>query len=160
MHGLAVYVKEGLPFARDLSLENSADSYVFDWLYFTQCLTSFSSIDHLLQLCARFLILFSLTLMRFSRSTHLLIFLSLETLTSIIRTGLPVLVELIDLVNSAIISNDLTQAVNFPTWIPDYDSDSPALLDLFISSDGSIFMFYIGFPFIGKFCSCFCLSFH
>ena len=77
-------------------------------------------------------------------------FLSLETLTSIIRTGLPVLVELIDLVNSAIISNDLTQAVNFPTWIPDYDSDSPALLDLFISSDGSIHMFYIGFPFMGN----------
>ena len=61
MHGLAVYVKEGLPFARDLSLENSADSYVFDWLYFTQCLTSFSSINHLLQLCTRFLILFHLT---------------------------------------------------------------------------------------------------
>ena len=29
MHGLAVYVKEGLPFAQDLSLENSADSYLF-----------------------------------------------------------------------------------------------------------------------------------
>ena len=28
MHGLAVYVKEGLPFARDLSLENYADSYL------------------------------------------------------------------------------------------------------------------------------------
>ena len=28
MHGLAVYVKEGLPFARDLSLENSVDSYL------------------------------------------------------------------------------------------------------------------------------------
>ena len=28
MHGLAVYVKEGLPFARDLSLENFADSYL------------------------------------------------------------------------------------------------------------------------------------
>ena len=27
MHGLPVYVKNGLPFARDLSLENSADSY-------------------------------------------------------------------------------------------------------------------------------------
>ena len=26
MHGLAVYVKEGLPFAWDVSLENSADS--------------------------------------------------------------------------------------------------------------------------------------
>ena len=36
MHGLAVYVKEGLPFAWDLSLENPADSYVFDLLYFTQ----------------------------------------------------------------------------------------------------------------------------
>ena len=28
--------------------------------------------------------------------------------------------------------------VNFPTWIPDCDSHSPALLDLFISSDTSI----------------------
>ena len=28
MHGLAVYVNEGLPFLRDLSLENSADSYL------------------------------------------------------------------------------------------------------------------------------------
>ena len=28
MHGLTGYVKEGLPFARDLSLENSADSYL------------------------------------------------------------------------------------------------------------------------------------
>ena len=36
------------------------------------------------------------------------------------------------------ISNNLTQIVNFPTRIPDYDSHSPALLDLFISSDASI----------------------
>ena len=28
MHGLTVYVKEGLPFAWDLSLENSAGSYL------------------------------------------------------------------------------------------------------------------------------------
>ena len=28
MHGLTVYVKEGLPFAWSLSLENSADSYL------------------------------------------------------------------------------------------------------------------------------------
>ena len=28
MHGLAVYVKEGLPFAWDVSLENSANSYL------------------------------------------------------------------------------------------------------------------------------------
>ena len=32
MHALAVYVKEGLPLARDLSLENSADSYLCFWL--------------------------------------------------------------------------------------------------------------------------------
>ena len=36
------------------------------------------------------------------------------------------------------ISNDLTQMVNFPTRIPDSDSHSPALLDLFLSSDASI----------------------
>ena len=36
------------------------------------------------------------------------------------------------------ISNDLTQIVDFPTRIPDCDSHSPALLDLFISSDTSI----------------------
>ena len=36
------------------------------------------------------------------------------------------------------ISNDLTQMVSFPTRIPDCDSHSPALLDLFISSDANI----------------------
>ena len=36
------------------------------------------------------------------------------------------------------ISNDLAQMVNFPTRIPDCDSHSPALLDLFLSSDASI----------------------
>ena len=36
------------------------------------------------------------------------------------------------------ISNDLTQLVNFPMQILDCDSHSPALLDLFLSSDASI----------------------
>ena len=78
--------------------------------------------------------------MGFSQSTHLLMFLSLETLTFIIRTDLPFLLELIDLVNSYnfSISNDPTQMVTFPTRIPDYDSHSPARLDLFISSVASI----------------------
>ena len=31
------------------------------------------------------------------------------------------------------ISNDLTQMVNFPTWIPDCDSHSPTLLNFFSS---------------------------
>ena len=47
------------------------------------------------------------------------------------------------------ISNDLTQIVNFPTWIPDRDSHSPALLDLFLSSDASICS-TVSFPPLGN----------
>ena len=47
------------------------------------------------------------------------------------------------------ISNDLTQMVNFPTRIPDCDSHSPALLDLFISSDASICS-TMAFPSLGN----------
>ena len=103
MHGLAVYVKEGLPLHGTYLLKTlQILIYVFDWLYFTQCLNSFSSIDHLLHLCARFLILFYLTdeVLSINPSANVL---SLETLTSIIRTSLPLLVELIDLVNSVIV---------------------------------------------------------
>ena len=60
MHEVVVYVTEELPFVWDISLEKSADSYVFEWLYFIQCLVSFSSIDHLLRPYARFLIVFYL----------------------------------------------------------------------------------------------------
>ena len=62
MHGFAISVKVGLPFARDLSLENTTDSYLcFRLALLLSCLTSFSSIDHLLRHYARFLILFHLT---------------------------------------------------------------------------------------------------
>ena len=53
-HGLPVYMKEGLPFARDLYLEDFR-------LYCTQCFTSFSSVTHLLRLYPRFLMLLHLT---------------------------------------------------------------------------------------------------
>ena len=36
------------------------------------------------------------------------------------------------------VSNGLTQIDNFPTQVPDFDSLSPARLDLFLSSDASI----------------------
>ena len=87
-------------------------------------------------------------------------FQSLESLTSIIRTGLPILVELIDLVSSynCSISTDLTQMVNFPTRIPDCDSHSPAVLDLFISSDATICS-TVTSP-IRKLWSCCCLTFY
>ena len=88
--------------------------------------------------------------MKFSRSTHLQMFLYLETLTFIIRTGLPILVEPINLVNSVIIfPSQMTllrsQIFNFPNQIPDCDSHSPARLDLFISSNASI-CFTMAFP--------------
>ena len=59
MHGPAVYVTEGLPFARDLSLEKSADSYLCFPLALLHSWSSFlSSIDYLLHLFVQFLILF------------------------------------------------------------------------------------------------------
>ena len=84
--------------------------------------------------------------MRFSRSTHLQICLSLETLTSIIRTGLPILVELKDLVNSVtIFLTQMTLRRWFPTQIADFGSHSPVVLNLFLSSDASI-CFTMAFP--------------
>ena len=93
MHGIAVYVKEGLPFVWDLSLENSADSELCFGLAllhsvsYSWCLISCSSLDHVLRRYPQFSILFHLTYMSFSWSTHLQMCFSLETLTSIIRTG-------------------------------------------------------------------------
>ena len=121
--------------------------FFFDWLDFIQCPTSFSSIDHLLCLYAWFLI-FHGTQMSFSLSTHLVMCLSLETSTSIIRTDEPILVELIDLVNSVV--DFLCQMANFPTWILDYDSHSSAFLDFFLSFDNSICS-TMAFPPLGNF---------
>ena len=141
MHGLAVYVKEGLPFARDLSLENSADSYVFDLLYFTQCLTSFSSIDDLLRHYAQFFYSISSNIdevLSINPSANVFVFGDFNVhhkdwLTYSGGTDRPD-----ELCYNFSISNDLTQIVNFTTRIPNCDSHSPALLDLFLSSDASI----------------------
>ena len=85
--------------------------------------------------------------MRFTQSTHLLMCLFLETnihhkdwLTysgGTDRSG--------ELCHNFSVSNDLTQMVNFPTHNPDCDSHSPALLDLFLSSDSST-CFTMAFP--------------
>ena len=55
--------------------------------------------------------------MRFSRSNHLCMCLSLETLTSIIRTGSPILVELINLVNSVIIFQSQMTLLRWLTFL-------------------------------------------
>ena len=78
--------------------------------------------------------------------------LSLEILTSIIRTSLPIQVELIsgELFFNFSMSNDLTQMVNFHNWIPHCDYHSSALLDFFLSSDTSI-CFTKAFPPLGNY---------
>ena len=43
MHGLAVYIKKGLPFAWDLSLDNSADSYLCFRLHLLHSVSYFLS---------------------------------------------------------------------------------------------------------------------
>ena len=75
--------------------------------------------------------------MTFSRSTHLLMFLSFgdfnvhhkDWLTCCGGTDWPS-----EICYNFSISNDLTQIVNFPTRIPDSGSRSPALLGLLFSS--------------------------
>ena len=99
--------------------------YSFDSLYFIWRLTSFSYIKHRLPLWVQLLMLFHLTLMVFSQLTHLLMYWSLETLTFIIRTVKPILVELCYNVS---ISNDPTQ-INSPTRIHHCYYHSPARLD-------------------------------
>ena len=68
-------------------------------------------------------------------STRVVMCLYLEILTSIIRTGLPILVELIDLVNSVIIFLSQTTLLRWLTFLLGLQ---PLLLDLFLSSDAII----------------------
>ena len=142
MHGLAVYEKEGLPFAQDLSLENSAGYYLcfplalfysvsyFFFLYqspSSSLCTVFDSIspniDEVLSINP------SATAFVFGDfNVH-----HKDWLTYFGGTHRPG-----ELCHNFSISNNLTQMANFPTWIADCDSHSPALLDLFFSSDASI----------------------
>ena len=77
MHGLAIYVKDGLPFAQELSIENSADSYLCFWLALIHSVSYFffSSISHLLCRYSRFLILFHVTDDGLSINTSAVVFL-------------------------------------------------------------------------------------
>ena len=56
MHGFAVYVKEELPFAQDLSLANSVRilTSVFDWFASFSVLLLFSQSTSFLSLCTVF----------------------------------------------------------------------------------------------------------
>ena len=100
MHGLAVYVKEGLPFAQDLSLENSL-CMVFDSIS--------SNIDEVLLInpCANVFVFGDFNVHHKDWLTY--------------SGGNDRSAELC-----------YNQMVNVPARIPDSDSHSPALLDLFL----------------------------
>ena len=142
MHGLAVYVKEGLPFARDLSLENSADSYLCFRLALLHSVSFFFFLYRSpSSLCTVFDSISSNIdeVLSNNPSANVFVFGDFNVhhkdwLTYSGGTDRPC-----ELCYNFSISNDLTQIVNFPTRIPDCDSHSPALLDLFLSSDASIY---------------------
>ena len=121
MHNLTAYVKEGLPLPCDLSLENSADSHLcfqltllhsvsyFFFLYQSPSLPLFtvfdcvsSNIDDVLSI---------------NPSGNVFVFGDFKMyhkgwLTFSAGTGRPS-----EICYNSSISNDLTQIVNFPTWI-------------------------------------------
>ena len=136
MHGLAVYVKEGLPFAWDLSLENSSDSYFCFRLALLHSVSYFFflCLSPSLSLCTVFDSISSNIdeVLSINPSASVFVFGDFNVhhkdwLTYSGRTGRPG-----ELCYNFSISNDLTQMVNFPIWIPDCDCHSPALLDLFL----------------------------
>ena len=150
MHGLAVYMKEGLPFAWDLSLGNSADSYLSFPLALFHSYFFFLSRSPL-SLCMVFYSISSNKeeVLSINPSANVFVF---GVFNVIIRTNLPILVELIDLVNSAIIFLSQTTLLRSLTFLHrslTVDSQSPALLDLFISSDASICS-TMPFPLLGN----------
>ena len=142
MHGLAVYVKEGLPFARDVSLENSADSYLCFRLALPHSVSYFFFLyrSPSAALCTVFNSVSSNIdeVLAINPPANVFVFGDFSVyhkdwFTYSGGTDRPG-----KLCYNFSISNDLTRMVNFPTRIPDCDSHSPALLDLFLSSDASI----------------------
>ena len=142
VHGLAVYVKEGLPFARVLSLENSADSYLCFQL---ALLHSLSYLFFLYRspssaLCTVFDFISSNIdeVLSINPSANVFVFGDFNVHHKDWLTYSSGTDQLGELYYNFSISNHLTQMVNFPTRIPNCDSHSSALLDLFLSSDASI----------------------
>ena len=143
MHRLSVYVKEGLPFAQNLYVGNFVDSYLcfrpallhllsyFFFVYRSPSSPSYtvfsaisSNIDEVLSINPSAVFVFG------DFNVH---YKDLLTYSG----GTDGLVNSVTIFLSQM-TNFLSQMVNFPTRIPDCDSHSPALLDLFISSNASI----------------------
>ena len=123
MHGLTVYVKEGLPFKWDLSLEKSADSYLCFRLVLLHSLSHFFFLfeSPSLSLCAAF--------GSVSSSIDEVLFINLSANVFVFgdfKVHHGDWLEYFDgtdqpgkLCYDFSISNDLTQMVNFPTRTQD-----------------------------------------
>ena len=142
MHDLAVYVKEGISFARDLSLENSASSYLcfrqallhsvsyFFFLYQSPSSSLYTVFDSIS--CNIDKVLST------NPSNNMFILGDFNVHHKDWITYSSRIDSSDEICYNFSISKDLTQMVNFPNQISDCDSHNPALLDLFISSDVSV----------------------
>ena len=137
MHGLAVYVKKGIPFAWDLSLEYSADCCLCFRMALLHSMSYFFFLYHSpsSSLCTVF----------DSISSNLDVVLSINSSANIFVFG----DFNIHPKNWLTYSGVTDRPGDFATRIPDCDSHNPALLDFFISSDASICS-TMTFPPLGK----------
>ena len=134
MHDLAVYVKEGLPFALDVSLENSADSYSCFQLALLHSVVFLFPLSIIIVSFVHGFASISCNIdevLSINPSANAFVFGDFninhkDWLTYSGGTDRPS-----ELCYNFSFSNDLTQMVNFPTGIPDCDPHSPALLDFF-----------------------------
>ena len=146
MQSLAVYAKQGLPFAQDLYQENSADSYLCFPLSLLHSVSYFIFLYRppSSSLCMAF---YSISSNIDEVSINMFVFgdFNIHYKESFTYSG--------GTDRSGVLcynfSNDLTQMVNFPTCIPDCDSHNSVLLNLFVSSDASICS-TMGFPLLGN----------
>ena len=153
MTHITVYVKEGLPFARDLSLKNSVDSYLCFRLALLHSVTYFFFLyqSPSSSLCMVFDYISSNIdeILSMNPSANVLAFGDFNIHHKDWLTYSGGTDKSSKLCHNLSISNNCTQMVNFPTRITDCDSHSPALLDFFLSSDASICS-TIAFPPLGN----------
>ena len=129
--GLAVYLKEELPFAQDLSLEKSTDSYLCFWLTLLHSVSYFFFLYQSppLSLCIVLDAISSNTdeVLLINQPANVFVFGYFNVhhkdwLTYSGGTDSPG-----ELCYNFSNSSDFTQMVNFPTQIPDCNSHGPAL---------------------------------
>ena len=130
MHGLAFYVTKGLPFTLDVSLENSADSCLCFWLALLHPVSYFFFLhwSPLSSLCTVFDAVSSNMdkVLLINPYANVFIFGDFNIHHKDWLTNSGGTDRLRELFYNFSISNDLTEIVNFSTWISNCDSHNPA----------------------------------